>query len=76
MRLVNIAPNCHELEFGGEDRVLFSYATPVACRIGNTFIRTEEAHSSTTTKHINAWLPRGSETKLYPQEWFDSLGNM
>jgi hypothetical protein len=37
-------------------RVLVSYTTPVAVRIGDDLFVTNERFSNTTTKHINLYL--------------------
>jgi len=52
--------------------VLISYTTPVAALGNGTAYRTDQYHSSTTSRHINAWL-RGRTTKTMPQAWFDQL---
>ena len=41
-----------------EQRVFFSYSTPVAAFLadGAEFVQTSENYSATTTRHINAWL--------------------
>ncbi len=53
--------------------ILFSYSTPVAAHIdGQGYFRTEEKHSVTTSKHINAWLA-GAKAELRPQAFFNNL---
>ena len=52
--------------------VLVSYTTPVAALGNGTAYRTDQYHSSTTNRHINAWL-RGRNTETMPQVWFDQL---
>ena len=52
--------------------VLISYNTPVAALGNGTAYRTDQYHSITTSRHINAWL-RGRNTKTMPQVWFDQL---
>ena len=52
--------------------VLISYTTPVAALGNGTAYRTDQYHSSTTSRHINAWL-RGWNAKTMPQAWFDQL---
>jgi hypothetical protein len=60
--------------------ILFSYSTPVAARIidqdGAHYYKTEEHYSSTTTKHVNQFLPKPQEefgVEVKPQSFFDSL---
>jgi hypothetical protein len=76
MNLINIGPNQTQIT-AGKWNVLFSYSTPVAAIGGGKAFKTEEKHSVTTSKHVNAWLkdngldPVTVPTK--PQAWFDSL---
>ena len=55
MKLNPIASNMTEVEIG-DTLVLFSYKTPVACRMGGHFYRTEKHWSVTTSRHINKWF--------------------
>ena len=57
-------------------RVLFSYATPVACYDKHTYdyYRTAKKWSVTTSRHINKWLD-GVQATEKPQEFFDSMFN-
>ena len=73
MKLKPIGSNKAELETDNMT-VLFSYSTPVACLDRDTgeYYRTQEKHSSTTTKHINSWLAGVVATPL-PQTFFDSI---
>lgn len=87
MKVNPIAPNMTEVELtlnnGKEAHVLFSYKTPVACRIldnGVKFYRTEKKWSSTTSRHINKWLgefggPASCNPEVMPQSFFDNLEN-
>lgn len=67
MHLTQLGPNQTEIRVGGK-YVLFSYQTPVAYsdESGNCF-RTATNYSTTTSKHINAWLG-GRQAKSVPQE--------
>ena len=75
MKLSPIKANMTELEINGM-RILFSYKTPVAMRLltpeGMEDHVTSKYWSRTTSRHINAWLPRGCRIE-HPQEFFDSL---
>ena len=73
MKLRPIGSNEAELETDNIT-VLFSYSTPVACHVKGTgeYYRTQEKHSSTTTKHINSWLAGVVATPL-PQASFDRI---
>lgn len=65
MQIRNVGSNMTELSTSGAT-VLFSYSTPVAAfvlgRVDDInhrearYIRTEQFHSATTSKHINKWL--------------------
>jgi len=57
-------------------RVLFSYATPVACFDKHTYdyFKTDRKWSQTTTRHINKWLD-GVHANEKPQAYFDNLFN-
>lgn len=59
--------------------VLFSYNTPVACYLPHPcgelsagWYRTSKKWSRTTSKHINAWVPR--DAMAIDQHILDSLG--
>ena len=72
MKVRNFASNMTVLELNNGDEVLFSYSTPVAAFIsGRGYLKTEEKHSATTTRHINKWsdVYKGTE----PQSFFDEL---
>jgi hypothetical protein len=80
MKLNPIASNMTEVTVG-DNKVLFSYQTPVAVinltpefhAIHGTGTLVTSTHwSATTTRHINKWLGfKGAKTA--PQEFFDSL---
>jgi len=45
--------------------ILFSYSTPVAAFIfGRGYVRTNQFFSTTTSKHINAWLGNNEAEKV------------
>lgn len=72
MKLNRLGPQAIEVD-GGNVRVLFSYATPVAAWVnGEGFYRTSTKHSVTTSRHINAWLA-GAKAEEREQSWFDDL---
>jgi len=69
MTLNPIGPNCTEIETE-RGIVLFSYKTPVAAKIDGKCYRTEDYHSKTTSKHINAWLG-GRDAEKKPAAFFN-----
>ena len=79
MNLNPIKANMNEVTIG-DKTVLFSYKTPVAAKIltseGMTYYKTSKHWSSTTSRHINQWLPKPQEefgVEEKDQEWFDLL---
>jgi hypothetical protein len=66
-----------ELILSNGDSILFSYETPVACRIRGKFFRTATNWSRTTNSHINQYLYYYTASAVdvisMPQEWFDNL---
>ena len=70
MKIKSLGANRTELQVG-ENVILFSYSTPVACRGPAGNYRTAERHSVTTSKHIAQWGAKGFETR--PQDWFTAL---
>lgn len=76
MRLTQVTVSSTEIELANGTIVLFSYSTPVAALVpGKGWIRTEQHHSATTTKHANAWLKRhcGGTVQDVPQWELDQL---
>lgn len=71
MRVVNIGSNMTEVDTG-RALILISYSTPVAARVNGKLLRTAQAHSKTTTRHINKWLA-GNKAELAPQQFFNEL---
>jgi len=56
MKLKKLGNNVTEIQLNEEDFVLFSYETPVACRINNVFYKTSKKWSASTSKHIKNWV--------------------
>ena len=75
MKIKPIGPNQTEIHGMGCE-VLFSYETPVAlCGPDGTWYRTEKSWSSTTSKHINKWIPNGRNNPnvvMLPQKVLDN----
>jgi hypothetical protein len=61
-----------ELEINGYT-VLFSYETPVAALTPHGYAKTSQWYSSTTTRHINKWLPDGVNAEVMPQDFFNRI---
>ena len=58
MQLTPIGANQTELSLNDGTQVLFSYRTPVAARLPDyEYVRTTTKWSTTTSRHINKWLP-------------------
>lgn len=77
MKFNRISKNVVEMKLGN-DTVLFSYNTPVACHMAITrkYYRTDRFHSVTTSKHINQWLSaHKKDAILCDQDWFDAMFN-
>lgn len=76
MRLKQVTNTSTEVELADGTCVLFSYSTPVAALVpGKGWLRTEQHYSTTTTKHINAWLDKhcGGTVHTVPQWDLDQL---
>ena len=73
MKLKSIGSNMTELNINGIS-ILFSYETPVAGYDSNGAFRTNEHYSSTTTRHINKYLGKGTG-RLVSQEFINNLVN-
>ena len=74
MKLKRISLNETEIRFNEQTIVFFSYDTPVAAKVGVKYYRTEEKHSSTTSRHLNRWL-EDVKCELRPQSWFENRLN-
>jgi hypothetical protein len=71
MKIKNIGKNKTELHIN--DKIIFiSYETPVAACIDGQFFVTEKKWSTTTSKHINAWID-GKKAETKEQGFFDNL---
>lgn len=69
----NIGSNQTLIDRDDGTQILVSYATPVAAFLpGQGYLRTEQKHSRTTSKHINQWIRR-KDAPTRPQEFFDAL---
>jgi hypothetical protein len=73
MKLKPIGSNMTELNTNGIS-ILFSYETPVAGYDSNGAFRTDKHYSSTTTRHINKYLGKGTG-RLVSQEFINNLVN-
>ena len=72
MTINKIAANVIELCFKNGNTILLSYNTPVAAFLsGKGYVKTEEFHSTTTSKHINKWIGPGAVE--VPQVEIDAL---
>ena len=74
MKVKFLKANQTELHLNDGTVVFISYETPVAACLGNGdgFIRSEDFHSRTTSKHINQWLS-GAKAITVPQMKLDNL---
>ena len=81
MKLNSLKSNQTEVTLKGGTVIFFSYQTPVAGFTPDTgYFRTEEFHSTTTSRHINNWLERegvsnvaSTEVELVSQKALDEL---
>ena len=76
MIVQQIGSNQTEVQLADGTCILFSYSTPVAALVpGKGWIRTAFKHSSTTSKHTNAWLRKncGGTVQTVPQWDLDQL---
>lgn len=71
MKLRVLGPNQTEVE-ADVAVVLFSYNVPVAAKIADEYFTVDRKYSTTTTRHINAWI-NGSKTTPRNQRFFDNL---
>jgi hypothetical protein len=63
MKVQSIGSNQTQVSLADGTEVLFSYSTPVAALVpGKGWMRTEQTHSVTTTKHVNRWLTANAST--------------
>ena len=76
MKLHNPGSNQTILIFGN-NKIFFSYETPVVCRIGNKWYKTSKYWTNTTSSHINSYFrTRGINNIIEKdQSFFDDLLN-
>ena len=76
MKIQQIGSNQTEVSLADGTEILFSYSTPVAALVpGKGWIRSAKKWSTTTTKHVNAWLRKncGGTVQSVPQWDLDQL---
>jgi hypothetical protein len=76
MKVQQVSTTSTQVSLADGTEVLFSYSTPVAALVpGRGWMRTEQFYSTTTSKHINAWLRKncGGEVQTVPQWEVDQL---
>ena len=74
MKLTSIAANRTVLSYPNGSEVFFSYSTPVAgYSPSNGYLKTEQWYSSTTTRHINKYLPDNINATVVSQEVINEL---
>jgi hypothetical protein len=57
MKVKQVTATSTQVSLADGTEVLYSYSTPVAALVpGRGWLRTNEFHSVTTSKHINRWL--------------------
>jgi hypothetical protein len=71
MKIKSIGKNQTEIHI--ENKIIFiSYETPVAAWIDGQFFKTDKKWSTTTSKHIDAWID-GKKAETKEQNFFDNL---
>ncbi len=73
MNLKAIGKNQVEIALDENTTVFFSYEDPVAARVKGAYYRTDKKWSTTTSRHITAWLA-GNMADEKPQSFFDCIG--
>jgi hypothetical protein len=76
MKVQQVSTTSTQVSLADGTEVLFSYSTPVAALVpGRGWMRTEQFFSTTTSKHINAWLRKncGGTVQTVPQWEVDQL---
>jgi hypothetical protein len=72
MMIIDSRSNYTVIAFNGGE-ILFSYQTPVAgFAPGTGYFKTDTHYSTTTSRHINRYLPR-RDALIVSQRWIDSL---
>jgi hypothetical protein len=72
MKIKPIASNMTELVSNDGTVILFSYETPVACKLNGSYYKTSQKWSVTTSRHISKWLS-GVIAAQAEQSFFDNL---
>lgn len=69
MRAKALAPNQAEV-LNDKANVLVSYSTPVAAYLLTSceYVRTSKFYSTSTSRHINAWLNGNPAREVSPEE--------
>lgn len=76
MRIQSLAANQTVITLSSGCEVFFSYETPVAAIFDGVSYKTDRKYSTTTTRHINAWLGNsGKNAIVKPQSYFDLLAS-
>jgi hypothetical protein len=76
MKVQQVSTTSTQVSLADGTEVLYSYSTPVAALVpGRGWMRTEQFYSTTTSKHINAWLRKncGGTVQTVPQWEVDQL---
>lgn len=74
MKLKLIGPNQNEMTLSSGVKILFSYSTPVAAYVpGEGYMKTSTHYSTTTSNHINKWLPENVVVSVVSQEKINEL---
>lgn len=74
MRIQSLAANQTVVTLSSGCEVFFSYETPVAAIFDGVSYKTDRKYSTTTTRHVNAWLGSDSKSAIVkPQDYFDNL---
>lgn len=73
LELNPIGPNQTEIILPNDNRIFFSYTTPVAAYVvGRGYLKTEHFYSVTTSRHINQWID-GAKVTIVSQDDIESL---
>lgn len=72
MKRTPLGRNVAEIELTNDVLILFSYQTPVACKVNGKYFRTKQFWSVTTSRHINKWL-NGADCGEIEQTALDDL---
>lgn len=73
MKITSTKASTTVIELDNSTTVLFSYKTPVAAFVyGVGWVKTDKFHSSTTSKHINAFLREEASHHAQVRTWSQS----